>query len=954
MSYSNPLYDKDFLYKLSHEKEREVYVRITSLTQDERPLEYIEGKSTAGSINIDGASAVRRTCQLTLVAKNVNINEFYWGLNTKFKLEVGLLNKYNSIYPNIIWFKQGIFIITSFSTQQTLNNFTINISGKDKMCLLNGEIAGKLPHTTDFGIEEEIDAEGHIIYRSIPIKDIIREAVQNFGNELAKNIIINDIEDAGIEMLEYRGDTILYLLRHITSDIFVNMVINPNQVCFKNGIEKTTISQLNENEYDNLVNLEGNNNPTMITLRQDENAIKYYVAKIDYGDVPGYRLTDLTYAGDLIANVGEPLTSILDKIKNMLGNYEYFYDVDGRFIFQAKKNYIKAPSDLFEQSDDKTLADNAINRNVPIFNFVGNNLITSFSNTPNLLNLKNDYAVWGKKKTKHGSEIPIHMRYAIDEKPKYYKSFDGKIYTTNPDLVEELKQQRLEEVIAEVQEQIANFDIQYPASLVGLNNPIKQSDGSWSAGWWDIRDWYNYYYFLTQSYPNKTLSTYMRNNWDGCVYGRDLPNLSLLQTQHYIWIYPTDNNGIVDSQTLLKYNQLNPNRGYVSIPIYESFKKDDGSIITNSTGEYKDIYYPYAARGGNSSGKITYLEILKNDIEGKGFKVYIYNPDLPSGNAFMDIIQDRVEKEMEDFIASGAIQLVDWREIIYQMAIDYRKHYHDDDFLIDLNNNNILNNKPLYENGRTGYEQYYTDMEGFWRQIFNPEVQYDIVYSSEPDLNEYYYHYENNILIEDGLLTTFEDGIKYYTRSKNYYYPPRGDHDNDNNITESQYYWARAVFENPESLLFWFDFLDSDLKQFSVKYVGIRSEAINDNDVTAIYYRETPTVIFKSTNESNYEHKTGYTYVNLQPYMENLFTISKTRKSAWDRISELLYKHSYCIESASISAIPVYYLEPNTRVFIRDDKSKINGEYIINKITIPLTFNGTMSLTATKAVESII
>jgi hypothetical protein len=31
------------------------------------------------------------------------------------------------------------------------------------------------------------------------------------------------------------------------------------------------------------------------------------------------------------------------------------------------------------------------------------------------------------------------MRYAIDEKPNYYKSFDGKIYTTNPDLVEELK-----------------------------------------------------------------------------------------------------------------------------------------------------------------------------------------------------------------------------------------------------------------------------------------------------------------------------------------------------------------------------------------------------------------------------------------------------------------------------------------------------------------------------------
>ena len=88
--------------------------------------------------------------------------------------------------------------------------------------------------------------------------------------------------------------------------------------------------------------------------------------------------------------------------------------------------------------------------------------------------------------------------------------------------------------------------------------------------------------------------------------------------------------------------------------------------------------------------------------------------------------------------------------------------------------------------------------------------------------------------------------------------------------------------------------------------------------------------------------------------MENLFTISKTRKSAWDKISELLYKHSYCIESITVQAIPVYHLEPNTRIFVRDDNSGINGEYIVSKITVPLTYNGTMSITATKAVSTLI
>ena len=65
---------------------------------------------------------------------------------------------------------------------------------------------------------------------------------------------------------------------------------------------------------------------------------KWWVAKVTYGDTAGYRFTDLTYPGDLIGNIGENLTSILDKIKNMLGDFEYFYNLDGQFVFQKKKS----------------------------------------------------------------------------------------------------------------------------------------------------------------------------------------------------------------------------------------------------------------------------------------------------------------------------------------------------------------------------------------------------------------------------------------------------------------------------------------------------------------------------------------------------------------------------------------------------------------------------------------
>jgi hypothetical protein len=61
--------------------------------------------------------------------------------------------------------------------------------------------------------------------------------------------------------------------------------------------------------------------------------LTYTVAKIEPGDTAGYRLTPLVYPGDLISGIGESITSILDKIVQMLGNFEYFYDLDGRFIF---------------------------------------------------------------------------------------------------------------------------------------------------------------------------------------------------------------------------------------------------------------------------------------------------------------------------------------------------------------------------------------------------------------------------------------------------------------------------------------------------------------------------------------------------------------------------------------------------------------------------------------------
>ena len=57
------------------------------------------------------------------------------------------------------------------------------------------------------------------------------------------------------------------------------------------------------------------------------------MAKIEYGQTAGYRLTELTYPGELVVSSGETVTGVLDKIKTLLNDFEYFYDLNGRFVF---------------------------------------------------------------------------------------------------------------------------------------------------------------------------------------------------------------------------------------------------------------------------------------------------------------------------------------------------------------------------------------------------------------------------------------------------------------------------------------------------------------------------------------------------------------------------------------------------------------------------------------------
>ena len=393
---------------------------------------------------------------------------------------------------------------------------------------------------------------------------------------------------------------------------------------------------------------------------------------------------------------------------------------------------------------------------------------------------------------------------------------------------------------------------------------------------------------------------YSQNDETGCIPQKDIPGYE--NSTQYCWLIIQNKDGSYNFQ----HGTGSPTGSSRSCTLYHSYYDPEASggyrteklLDANGKEIKKDFIPPYNGCSDNH----TYIEFLEGDIKKRGCNVYFYSPKFPSYESMEDLIVDRVQQEWEAYLASGKLNFVDWREIIYQMAKDYYANSNNDDFAVNLANNNLL----YYPSGKTGYENYYIDLLGFWRDLYNPAAD----------------------------------------RNADNYYPDT--HDNK--------YWNKTVFEAPQNLNFWFDFLDTEgeLSQYSVKNVGCRPKAINDSSVKAIYFRETPSVVFTTDFDKDRNESSAYTYINAgRAGMNTMFSISSQGKSAKQEIDDLLYKHGYCIESATINTIPIYYLEPNVRVHIMDEKTNLDGYYNVSKLSIPLTYNGTMSITATKAAESI-
>ena len=630
--------DMDFLTALDKLRIKSHYAKIVLLSFDEKPIREIQGNITGGNLSVNGSSSVRRTINLTMLADETNSdlenidNEI--SINKKVRVYVGYKNPLKSYaqYGDIVWFKCGMYVLSSANISRSTSGWTISISGKDKMCLLDGTVGGTFPASVTFHESYIYDNDGDLTIVNPTIFQIIYEAVNHWGGEAMENIIISDLEETVRLLVKYIGGKPIYFNNDYTSFDFTPSVDFPES---------------------NMVS---------------------------YGEDAGYRLVDFTYPGELILDAGDTVTDLLDKITAVLGNYEYFYDLDGRFVFQEIKNYLNTGSPLDELSEEDYTK--SYNNAKFMYSLTDLDTTTAITRNPNFDNIKNDFYVWGKRTTSNDVEVGIRYHLAID---------------TKPDIV--------------------------------------------MAG-------------------------------------------------QYMWEVRDEETGL-----LIRY-------------------------------DFNDISSGYAVEG------------------------YV--------------------------VELVGIPCDEWREELYRRAM----------------NAQVTNSV---------YDNYYdSELIAEWRRLYDPM----------------------------------------------------------NSNWDSYDHWNPDVFNNPENINYWLDFIDtgSEMGRYSIGEIGRRTMVESSDSYTSIYNQSPPDIIFiDGYNQEELEHYTmmGQKFFILTSEYQDLFVASPTGTSCFDKIREMLYQNLNYNTTISITCLPKYYMEPNNIIHIEDRKSNINGNYQITQFTLPLTYNGTMSITATQVLTRI-
>ena len=162
------------------------------------------------------------------------------------------------------------------------------------------------------------------------------------------------------------------------------------------------------------------------------------------------------------------------------------------------------------------------------------------------------------------------------------------------------------------------------------------------------------------------------------------------------------------------------------------------------------------------------------------------------------------------------------------------------------------------------------------------------------------------------------------------------------------------------------DFNDSQSKigEFQINNIGRRTKVLDQGEnINCVFEPQIPDIILLPMSASNTATEMGkmrlqaisrgQTWYQIEDNIYDYLQMGGSFNSGYQIIRQLLHEYTSYNENISLTSLPIYFLQPNTRIKVRDQQSSINGDYIINSISFSLDLDSLMTINCTKALQKI-
>ena len=938
-------YSTRFLEKLYEHNIRKVHTKIELLRWDESTMGQIDGIVTGGTYSVDGSSSIRRNVNLTLsvIDRDNNLVFEYLDLSKKIRLWVGLEN-FTDEYPEdpIIWFNLGSYILIEPSYSHTTDELKMTLQAQDKMALLNGVIGGVFNTATSFTQRDSKTGYTH----SLPWREIFYYAATIFGEEDPGKVVIESVPD------------------------FVKDYV---QVKTIGGMLPDFIHEDADEEVEGVRIITKAWSPT-VPGKEMKFSQGDRLYKLRRFGPPDPQDTNTSSKESYMKNAGEPIDSVFKDIVEELGHtHEVFYNTNGDLILQKIKHYI---NDTFNPIVDPHLGyakyEFEMERFEPDFSgfpfaydFSNKDSITAYTNNPSWTNLKNDYIVIGKDGM-NTLQIAIDKRPHIREIRDWFKKF-------NSDLEEKKNSVDLEFLRLDLNGDRMPYNEKEDTVPFLYKEPTKNSP----AVYVDVP------LYKIPWQIGLGLKNYMiRNIYSKIGQERVLPRWGKeCESMIFCWKANANKDDLLSNMGI-----FNPSLAPIGTPWLAGFKTSSSAASVEEV-ESLDYNNPIFTQQGDPSFWVYFLELIDEDSKlGKfsigniGKRTTVVSSDMATSlfrvnpKSLVVLTEDELAKLGGDNILKNLKDerqpYIVIRDETYQM---FRPSYYTADetkatFPFQFIYGDPFKNEQQFLNDEMIQTKYVvgglytgqilkntradgTEVNGYigigdgdfrhpiTKKVFKNQsstAKYSELFIPLDDKSEWNHDTTNLTSLQNMLICYIRNkggrmpdavgnddlfAVCRYVMGRGWYYLAE--------IEKGEYKWENFGFDTSDEGDVVIAFVDHRLSQYtSGEEISYMSSGTIDGIYNLLNVRESA-------------------LVSLFDYTGNVDCLSILRKE--------MYLHTNFAEVITITALPVYHLEPNTLIRVKDKRTNIDGVYLMTSYNIPFDTSGSnlMSINAIK-VNSLI